>query len=78
MASTSSNNKINVPEARQAMSTMKHEVASELGITLNNLGTIGVEMSASYADEQRVLRQAKLAALNKEHSTTVVPAITAE
>ena len=50
----------------------------KLGITLNNLGTIGVEMSASYADEQRVLRQAKLAALNKEHSTTVVPAITAE
>lgn len=50
----------------------------KLGITLNNLGTIGVEMSASYADEQRVLRQAKLVSLNKEHSTTVVPAITAE
>lgn len=27
--------KINVPEARQAMATMKQEVASELGITLN-------------------------------------------
>lgn len=36
MASNSSNNKINVPEAKQAMSNMKHEVASELGITLNN------------------------------------------
>ncbi len=30
-----SNNKINVPEARQAMANMKQEVASELGITLN-------------------------------------------
>lgn len=30
-----SNSKINVPEARQAMSNMKQEVASELGITLN-------------------------------------------
>ena len=28
-------NKINVPEARQAMYNMKHEVANELGITLN-------------------------------------------
>ncbi len=36
MASNSSNNKVNVPEAKQAMSKMKHEVASELGITLNN------------------------------------------
>ena len=26
---------INVPEARQAMYNMKHEVANELGITLN-------------------------------------------
>ena len=37
---TSSNsgnsNKINVPEARQAMNNMKQEVANELGITLNN------------------------------------------
>lgn len=30
-----SNNQINVPEARQAMNTMKQEVANELGITLN-------------------------------------------
>ncbi len=35
MASNSSN-KINVPEARQAMWNMKHEVASELGINLKN------------------------------------------
>ena len=28
-------NRINVPEARQAMENMKQEVASELGITLN-------------------------------------------
>ena len=31
-----SNNQINVPEARQAMNTMKQEVANELGITLND------------------------------------------
>ena len=35
MASNSSN-KINVPEARQAMWNMKHEVAGELGINLKN------------------------------------------
>ena len=29
-----SNNQINVPEARQAMNTMKQEVANELGINL--------------------------------------------
>ena len=29
-------NQINVPEARQSMYNMKHEVANELGITLNN------------------------------------------
>lgn len=34
MANTKSN-QINVPEARQAMYNMKHEVANELGITLN-------------------------------------------
>ena len=33
---SSSNNQINVPEARQAMYDMKHEVANELGITLND------------------------------------------
>lgn len=32
MASTS--NKINVPEAKQAMYNMKHEIATELGINL--------------------------------------------
>ncbi len=44
----------------------------KLAITLNNLGSIGVEMSASYAEEQRVLRQANLAKLNAEHNTSVV------
>ena len=34
MANNNSNH-INVPEARQAMYNMKHEVANELGITLN-------------------------------------------
>ena len=32
--SSKSSNQINVPEARQAMNTLKQEVASELGITL--------------------------------------------
>ena len=32
---TKNSNRINVPEARQAMENMKQEVASELGITLN-------------------------------------------
>ena len=35
MANNSSNNQINVPEAREAMRNMKHEVANELDITLN-------------------------------------------
>ena len=34
MANNNSN-QINIPEARQAMYNMKHEVANELGITLN-------------------------------------------
>lgn len=41
--------------------------------TLLNLATIGNEMSASYADEQRILRLARRAALNLEHGTTVAP-----
>ena len=44
----------------------------KVAITLNNLGTIGVEMSAGYADEQRVLRQANITKLNLEHQTSVV------
>ena len=32
--SSKNSNQINVPEARQAMNTLKQEVASELGITL--------------------------------------------
>lgn len=46
----------------------------KLAITLNNLGSIGVEMSASYAEEQRVLRMANLAKLNAEHGTSVIAA----
>ena len=34
--SSNSSNQINVPEAREAMYNMKHEVANELGVTLNN------------------------------------------
>ena len=33
---SSNNNQINVPEARQAMYDMKHEVANELGINLSD------------------------------------------
>ncbi len=33
--SNNSNRMPNVPEAKQAMNNMKHEVAGELGITLN-------------------------------------------
>ena len=33
--SSKTSNRINVPEARQAMENMKQEVANELGITLN-------------------------------------------
>ena len=32
---SNNSNKINVPEARQAMENMKQEVAKDLGITLN-------------------------------------------
>ena len=36
MANNNSNSsQINIPEAREAMYNMKHEVANELGITLN-------------------------------------------
>ena len=33
--SSNSNKRPNVPEAKQAMNNMKHEVANSLGITLN-------------------------------------------
>lgn len=33
-SNNSSSNRVNVPEARQAMNNMKHEVANELGINL--------------------------------------------
>ena len=35
MMTSNNSNQINFPEARQAMYNMKHEVANELGITLN-------------------------------------------
>lgn len=34
MASNNNNNQVNVPQARQAMYNLKHEVASELGVNL--------------------------------------------
>ena len=34
MANQNNSNKVNVPEAKQAMNTMKHEVAGELGIQM--------------------------------------------
>ena len=36
MANNSSSNKINVPEAKEAMNRMKMEVASELGVPLSD------------------------------------------
>lgn len=33
-SNNNSSNRVNVPEARQAMNNMKHEVANELGINL--------------------------------------------
>ena len=36
MANQNNSNKVNVPEAKQAMNTMKHEVAGELGIQMQN------------------------------------------
>ena len=61
MASKNSN-QINVPEARQAMYNMKHEVANELGITLNqgyngnmtskDAGHIGGNMVKKMIEEQ--------------------------
>ena len=35
MMTSNNSNQTNIPEARQAMYNMKHEVANELGITLN-------------------------------------------
>ncbi len=49
MANNNSNSsQINVPEAREAMRNMKHEVANELGITLNQ-GYNGNNISAKDA-----------------------------
>ena len=36
MASNSSSNKTNVPEAKEAMDRLKMEVASEIGVPLSN------------------------------------------
>ena len=40
--------------------------AEKAAKSLDNLASIGEEMSGAYADEQRIARAAKLAALNKE------------
>lgn len=59
---TNSNNKINVPEARQAMNRMKQEVATELGINLKqgyngdltskDAGSIGGTMVKKMIEDQ--------------------------
>ena len=36
MANQNNSNKVNVPEAKQAMNTMMHEVAGELGIQMQH------------------------------------------
>ena len=43
--SSKNSNRINVPEARKAMSNMKHEVASELGITLSETCSMSPDAS---------------------------------
>lgn len=40
----------------------------KFGLTLNNLGDIGVEMSKSYAEEQAILRVANNKKLKLEHN----------
>ena len=40
----SSSKKASVPEAKEAMSRFKEEVASELGVPLKEAGSIGGEM----------------------------------
>lgn len=42
-----------------------------LANTANNLATVAEESSGAYKDQARIERQAKIAALNKEHGTTV-------
>jgi len=56
------NNSINIPEARQAMYNMKHEVASEMGVNLKQgyngdltskqAGTIGGNMVKKMIEAQ--------------------------
>lgn len=60
--SSNSSNRLNVPEAKQAMDNMKQEVANELGITLNrgyngditakNAGHIGGQMVKRMIESQ--------------------------
>lgn len=42
-----------------------------LGKTCDNLATVAEESSGTYKDQARIVRRAKLAALNAEHKTTV-------
>jgi hypothetical protein len=46
-------------------------VIEKLFKTADNLATVAEESSGTYKDQARIQRRAKLAALNKEHSTTV-------
>ena len=69
MANQNNSNKVNVPEAKQAMNNMKHEVANELGIqmqqgyngnmTSKDAGRIGGNMVKKMveSEEQRMAGQ---------------------
>jgi len=51
--------------------TTLFSAAEKAAKSLDNLASIGEEMSGAYADEQRVLRQAKLAQLAKDNKLKV-------
>ena len=69
MANQNNNNQVNIPEAKQAMNNMKHEVANELGIqmkqgyngnmTSKDAGRIGGNMVKKMieSEEQRMAGQ---------------------
>ena len=67
--SSKNSNRINVPEARKAMSNMKHEVASELGITLSEgyNGNIAAK-DAGHIGGQMVRRMVE--DYQRQHSST--------
>lgn len=51
--------------------TILFEALEKLAKTLLNLSTIGETMSATYLQEQLVLKEAELKALNLKHGTTI-------